>query len=769
MAINPLYDKLFLTELDKNREREIFARITLLTFDEQPIEYIEGKTTGGSVNIDGTSVLRRTCSLSMVSANLDINIFLLGLERKFKLEIGLKNNINTNYPEIIWFNQGIFVTTGVNTSRSTSNYSISISGKDKMCLLNGDVSGSLPSSIDFGMIEEYSEDGTQIVYKHLKLKDIIRNAVESYGNELPHNIIINDLEDSGFELLEYRGDTPLYVFKQEDRCVNVTLDQDVTVYLKSSGIPVKISSKDDIVYDSFVDLTEQAETPTEVYLENNNTKYYTIGKIENGEVIGYRETELTYAGELIGNIGDSLTSILDKIKNMLVNFEYFYDINGRFIFQKKKTYEDGAWTPEILNEDGETYFENNKLVSELFYSFEDNDLIISFNNSPELGNVKNDFSIWGVREGVAGGEIPIHLRYALEQKPTRYKTYYEEGVNTQWEFIAEKSPNKHAYEKDDVNHIVYCDWREVLYQMALDYTKFRDTKEDFYSQVENNNREADGWPAYPGGRTGYEQYYTDILGFWRSLYSPGGFYKQVLLSEGTYKAKKYYTKDENKADDKIGRFPTYTLAKSSTFYEDKIYYELSETDVVNIVKITDEKEIEIGFYTDNCYASNVLKNPTQINFWIDFLETSGELSKYAVRAIGQRPKNVNDSDITSIYYRKVPNLIFRKADDENKYVQKTAYTYIETTTALENCLVVSSQGKSAWEEMEAYLNENTFAKENVSITAIPIYHLEPNVKISIKDSQSKVNGEYLLSKITLPLAYNGTMSLSVSKVVDKIY
>ena len=116
------YEQEFLNKLDRNRHRDIYARITLLTFDELPVEYIEGKVTGGSINIDGTSALRRTCNLTMVSMDLNINIFMLGLERKFILEIGLKNKVDDKYPDIIWFKQGIFVTTGCNTARQTSNY-----------------------------------------------------------------------------------------------------------------------------------------------------------------------------------------------------------------------------------------------------------------------------------------------------------------------------------------------------------------------------------------------------------------------------------------------------------------------------------------------------------------------------------------------------------------------------------------------------------------------------------------------------------------------
>jgi hypothetical protein len=60
-------------------------------------------------------------------------------------------------------------------------------------------------------------------------------------------------------------------------------------------------------------------------------KYY-VAKIEYGDVPGYRLTDLTYAGDLIANVGESLTSILDKIVSMLGNYEYFYDIDGKFIF-----------------------------------------------------------------------------------------------------------------------------------------------------------------------------------------------------------------------------------------------------------------------------------------------------------------------------------------------------------------------------------------------------------------------------------------------------
>jgi hypothetical protein len=101
--MNALLDKDFLKELDNYNNREIYARITALTANELPIEMIEGRVTGGSINIDGASAVRRTCSLSIVAEGLAINNFYWGLNNKFKLEVGLKNFIDSKYPEIIWF------------------------------------------------------------------------------------------------------------------------------------------------------------------------------------------------------------------------------------------------------------------------------------------------------------------------------------------------------------------------------------------------------------------------------------------------------------------------------------------------------------------------------------------------------------------------------------------------------------------------------------------------------------------------------------------
>lgn len=71
---------------------------------------------------------------------------------------------------------------------------------------------------------------------------------------------------------------------------------------------------------------------------------------------------------------------------------------------------------------GETYVESALWSSAVSWDFTDGFLVTQFNNTPVLSNVKNDYSIWGTKQSISGAELPVHLRYAIDKKPTYYKT-----------------------------------------------------------------------------------------------------------------------------------------------------------------------------------------------------------------------------------------------------------------------------------------------------------------------------------------------------------
>jgi hypothetical protein len=184
----------------------------------------------------------------------------------------------------------------------------------------------------------------------LPIPDIIRNIVHQYAGEPLHNIIVNDIEDYGLELLEYRYDVPMYLYREPSSStfMNITLNGKTKCRVKGALADTTLDQLDSDVLEMLVDTLAGSATPTPVIIDGNE---YYVAKVSYGQTAGYRTTELTYPGDLIGAVGEAITSILDKIKNMLGEFEYFYDLDGRFIFQKKQSFINTLWSPIEENED----------------------------------------------------------------------------------------------------------------------------------------------------------------------------------------------------------------------------------------------------------------------------------------------------------------------------------------------------------------------------------------------------------------------------------
>ena len=228
---------------------------------------------------------------------------------------------------------GWYIISSYSESENLTNKSISISGKDKMCRLNGELGGVITSlTLDAGTYTD--QDG--VIHK-VPLKDIIFNLVKTYGEESNYNIVINDLDELGKELLEYRGETPLYLFEdkntrqvkhhtllKEQECFLIIEGQEIQTTLEDSRIIFKkiTHSKNIVKEDNY----------STIKLSGIDTEFNVI-KLNYGEVAGYRYLdELVFAGDLIVNLGEKVTTILDKIKQMLGNYEYFYNLDGQFVF-----------------------------------------------------------------------------------------------------------------------------------------------------------------------------------------------------------------------------------------------------------------------------------------------------------------------------------------------------------------------------------------------------------------------------------------------------
>ena len=99
MISNFLNDSAFLKEIDKMRIKEQYVKITVLNFQEQPIQEIQGKILSGNLNLDGRSSIRRTCNLTMIADAISNNLTsidktVISINKKIRLEVGF---LNTTY------------------------------------------------------------------------------------------------------------------------------------------------------------------------------------------------------------------------------------------------------------------------------------------------------------------------------------------------------------------------------------------------------------------------------------------------------------------------------------------------------------------------------------------------------------------------------------------------------------------------------------------------------------------------------------------------
>lgn len=630
-----LSDMDFLTQLDKLHMRVQYAKIVLLSFrDEEPIKEIQGSISSGNLSVNGSSAVRRTINLTMLASaensNLEDIDNEISINKKVKVFIGYDNPLRSykDYGDIIWFPCGLFVLSSANISRSTSGWNISITGKDKMCLLDGTAGGTLPASTTFHESLVTLDNGDVEIH-YPTIFQIIYEAVNHWGGEDIENIIITDIDDEAKMLVRYIGDKP--------------------IYFSNDYQSLSFESQEDYPH------------------------MFTYG-----QDAGYKYTEFTYPGELVLNAGDTVVTLLDKIVGTLGNYEYFYNLDGKFVFQEIKNYlNTGSPLLELSPEDYVRSYNNAKFL----YSLTDLDTTTAITRNPKYDNVKNDFYVWGKRKTSSGVEVSIRYHLAIDDKPD-----LDLATQYMWEIKSEKSNliirydfnNLSEYSVDGYKATLVglpCDeWREELYRHALE------------AQVTNSV---------------YNSYYdTELIAEWRNIYS---------------------TTNKN-------------------------------------------------WDATNHWNPAVFNDPGSINFWLDFIDTSSALGKYSIKNIGRRTKVVNNNDIKTVYNSEVPDVVFIEGLDQDLIVkyQGIGQRFFVLSNEYYDMFSISTTGTSCFDQIRELMYQNLCYNTTISLTCLPKYYMEPNNIIRIEDRDSNIYGNYQITQYSLPLTYNGTMSITATEVLTRV-
>ena len=671
-----LKDKEFLKQMDLLKLKDKYVKIIVLDWNERPLQEIQGIVTGGNINRDGKSSVRRTSNLSMfIDENSEYaqltnlnNIF--SLNRKVRMEIGLKNTTDKylEYP-IIWYPQGVYVMINPSLSRSSGGVTIQLTLKDKMCLLNGEVGGVISASTQFDRYDTIDDTGAWIIVKPT-IYQIIYELVNHFGGEDINKIVIADIDKKIKMVMKWTGNNPVYLYHNNDN------------------------------YYMTVNASEAAP--------------YENKKFEYGEDVGYILVDFTYPEDLIANAGDNVCTILDKIKNLLGNYEYFYDEDGIFHFQEIKNYLNITQAKLEIDKLNKDDYLISTSRGKTVYNFDDSLLITSFNNTPQWSMIKNDYVVWGIRKNADGIDIPIRYHLAIDEKPKVGNTYpcffYQDPDDG---LTKAKTP--------------------ILYES--------------FSQIQKNDGVAGVF--YMAKDTGaiykWDSTIDSLTG------KPIGYVRVQFAFTETITTKDWRTELY------LQGVQSDPLAIASNYY----YTELNN----EWPKLYDVQSGE--------FLPEVLETPSDIDFFLDFIDTGAALGQFSVKNIGRRTIVVNDNSINCVFRPEIPDFILietgKGKETEQKRDEAIARNqkYIQINSSIYDLLVQGGSKNSAYEKVRELLYEHTSYNESISIQAVPVFYLEPNTRIGVKDTKSNIFGDYMISTISIPLDVNGTMSISATKALER--
>lgn len=438
--------------------------------------------------------------------------------------------------------------------------------------------------------------------------------------------------------------------------------------------------------------------------ENSDYKIY-----EYGDDVGYISTTFTYPGELVATQGNTVCTILDTIKNTLGNYEYFYDVYGNFIFQEIKNYlNTSKATVDLESIKNNINYDTNMAQGKAVYVFDNSNLITSYSNSPSYDMIKNDFVIWGIRETAEGRQLPIRYHLAIDKKPALQDVFPKliKTVNEDG-LVVIKAP----IQIEDINAVpsgivgVYYVSKGVIYNWSVDENKYI---------VSNNAMIVDIKP-----------------GDWR-----GQLYLEGVVAE-------------------------YQGLHSNDYY----------VELVNeFPKLYDWVE-EDGYWT-NKIKQSVLDHPEDLDYFLDFIDTP-QTQQFSIPAIGRRTFSENNNNINCLF-EPIPNniILIEAGAPDTEEIRKDwlaqGMACYQVDSSLYAGLATGGSLYGAYNRVRELLHTHLSYNETIVLQTIPIYHLEPNTRITVKDAVSGIHGDYIINSLSIPLNSNGTMTINASRALERL-
>ena len=641
---------------------------------------------------------------------------LISMNKRLQIEIGIENSGNQfKEEEMFWIPFGVFVIQNASVTYNNQGIQISLKLTDKMALLNGELGGTFTQAITHSPMGEYADGGQTIVDKGVKVRTLIEYLLRDYGELEEYEYSIENVPNTIKNIIRWGNGQKVLKIKEGDS----------------------------------VEIVNDPRPEGKGEFPDNGFEYYGIG-----DNIGYMETDFVYPLDktLDSKPGETVTSVLDKIKNTLGNYEYFFDISGIFRFREIPNFLNAGSTIDDLTQAiAEKYFINvDTSAGRSVYRFNDATLISSYANNPQYNQIKNDYSVWG-KTSQTEQDIWYHLLIA--EAPDDYSTQV-------WKVYFTENPEDPGF-------------YDIKTAKPIDASTYTGVK--FFEWQENSNTEVE-WNG-----TEFTPAKIGIVNF----ISPN---RPTPDTMGSARSKdddwrlKFYLQALEKIPSKRTPFDKEVIEKMPILYKLEHFAE------------EDEDAFFMPIYDRN-----------DLPYWLDIVNTNDykltqalEFKQFGIESIGRKVKTITDNDVNCLFYsteNAAPKRLFVENTEagasgvssfinengEQVYSVPTSWGEIEEAQKNDKDEIIKevinfwnggvalgTVENPAYDLLRSSLHEHLSYNNSINLTAMPVYHLDANDRISVYNKESAIYGDYIINSLTIPLGLDGMMTINARKTVERI-
>lgn len=167
-------------------------------------------------------------------------------------------------------------------------------------------------------------------------------------------------------------------------------------------------------------------------------------------------------------------------------------------------------------------------------------------------------------------------------------------------------------------------------------------------------------------------------------------------------------------------------------------------------------------------------------YWFDIIDSrsiAGDIGQFGVETIGRRTKVIPDDQVNCLFTSYMPERDLYTEDQwifgeykDGEFIQydKDSEEGKKAIDAINNKIGIGITRIPAEDYIRASLHQYLSYNENITINAVPIYHLDVNQLIYVENNESDIQGNYIIDSISYPLNFDGLMTINARKMMTMV-